>query len=351
MSRSQGRRILVVTPNWVGDGVFALPVFAALRRSRPDGRVAALAVPRIEGLLRRCPDVDEVIVYEERGRHAAPWGKVSLVRGLRRAGFDTAILLHGSWTRAFLCFAAGIPRRIGYPTKRGRLLTHRVEPAGEETPRYAVYARLLTALGAAPPWPVGRLRPTVEDVRTVDRLLASETGDPLIVVHVGANWRMKRWPAERFGEVIAALKRRFPKLLAVIPGTGGETPLARTAARVGGEAVRVLTGRTDLGGLIALMERAALVISADSGPLHIAACLGTPVLGLFGPTDPTLTGPRGAGKIRILRKDAGCNRAPCYHLSCPENRCMRCLTCEEVVTAAEEFLTDRSSGGGCHGRG
>jgi len=130
------KNILVFNVNWVGDVIFASPIFRALKQKYPQARVTCLAVPRVKEILQCCPGLDEVIEYDEKGRHRGLWAKLSLIRRVRKQKFDAAFLLHRSWTRALLVFLAGIPVRVGYDTKkRGALLTHKVEPLCDQPNR------------------------------------------------------------------------------------------------------------------------------------------------------------------------------------------------------------------------
>jgi ADP-heptose:LPS heptosyltransferase len=152
---------------------------------------------------------------------------------------------------------------------------------------------------------------------------------------MGGNWDLKRWPKENFKELVARLKDENIKI--VVPGGTQDREMAQAMVDQNSRVV-TLAGQTNLKQLIALLKRARLVVSADSGPLHIANTVGTHTLGIFGPTRPEVTGPRGKGKSIILQKDVGCNRAPCYFLECPDNVCMKAVTVEEVYNAIKKLI-------------
>jgi ADP-heptose:LPS heptosyltransferase len=116
----------------------------------------------------------------------------------------------------------------------------------------------------------------------------------------------------------------------VLSGGPSDVLRVRSIAEDSGVGPVVLAGETDIKELAALFKRAHMVVSADSGPLHLANAVGANVLALFGPTRPEITGPRGQGRIKVLMHDVGCNRAPCYYLECPDNRCMKTLTVDDV---------------------
>ncbi|MBI4309298.1 MAG: glycosyltransferase family 9 protein, partial [Candidatus Omnitrophica bacterium] len=138
--------ILVVNINWLGDAVFTTPVFKAIKKAYPQARVACLCVPRVQELLRHCPYIDDLIVYDERGKDRWPWNKMRLIARLKAYKFDAAFLLHRSMTRALLVYLAGIPQRIGYGKAKG-LLTHPVEDMAEDLHRGDHYVRVVESYG------------------------------------------------------------------------------------------------------------------------------------------------------------------------------------------------------------
>ncbi len=329
------KKILVVNVNWLGDVVFSSPVFRALKVAYPEAQVSCLAVPRVKSVLESIPDVDEVIVYDEKGQHNLPWAKLKMAGDLRRKKFDAVFLLHGSMSRALLTFLAGIPIRVGYATKRrGIFLTHKVKAPEKPIHRSDHYLRVIESFGVE-----------VKDRSTVLTVLPeaeNEMGDillqrgifskdHLIVIHPGGNWDLKRWPKENFVVLINRLVRERQAKVVII-GAGGEVNLAQEiTSAVEGFTIN-LAGATNLKQLLALFKRAQLVISADSGPLHLANSVGANVFAIFGPTRPELTGPRGCGPATILQHDVGCNKQSCYYQECPDNICMKAVTVEEVLS-------------------
>jgi len=331
------KNILVVNVNWIGDAIFSTPVFRALRQCYPGATIVCLAVPRVVPVLEACPDIDEVIVYDEKGRHRWPWGKLALILRLRRFHFDVAFLLHRSWTRALLVYLSGASRRVGYDLKRlGRLLTRKVPCPGGEIHRSDYYLRIVESYGVPVTDRCTRLVPTDQSRDDIRRQMQSEgVGDQdfLVVLNTGGNWPLKQWPPESFAAVIRLLAQDSSlHIRIVLPGAPKDLDRARAIQHLaGGVPCLILAGQTSLPQVFALMERADLVISADSGPLHIASSVGTETIAIFGPTCPEITGPRGEGHGVVLRKDLDCNRRACYRLDCPDNRCMQAVRPEEVV--------------------
>lgn len=339
------KKILVVNVNWLGDVIFSSPVFKALKKAYPDARLSCLAVPRVKDVLECVPFIDEIIIYDEDGRHKGPLGKAGLIYQLRRRRFDAAFLLHKSLTRALLVFGAGIPQRIGYNTKnRGMFLTQAI-PSSDETKMHRMdyYLKVIESFGVGVSSRTSELAvdPTAQEA--VSRMWAENSiseEDFVIILNPGGNWDLKRWPKENFRRLLERLcVGEDGRVKVILTGAPGDADLVREIAgsfRDTKRRIIDLTGRLSLKQLIALMARADLVVSADSGPLHIANSVGTDTIGLFGPTRPEVTGPRGEGRSFILQRDVGCNRSACYYLKCPDNSCMQAVHVEDVIDAIRQ---------------
>lgn len=328
-------RILVFNVNWMGDVIFSSPVFKALKEAYPGAKISCLAVPRVKDVLENIPCVDEVIIYDEKGRHSGLFSKMKLIRRLRKEKFDVAFLLHRSLTRALLAFLAGIPKRVGYDTKRrGVFLTHKIKPLEGVPHRADHYLNVIESFGVKVRGRASILNVREDACRQVERMLKDggvEDGDFFVVVNPGGNWDLKRWPKESFCLLTERLIRDCDTKV-VISGAPKDAALAEEIClhlKVKVKPV-ILAGKTDINQLMALMKKAGLVISSDSGPLHIANSLGTDVIGIFGPTSEKITGPRGHGRFTVLKKDVGCRR-PCYFLKCQDNICMQAVSVEDVL--------------------
>ena len=207
------KRILVVNVNWLGDVIFSAPIFKALKEAYPEVRISCLAVPRVKEVLESIPDIDEIIVYDERVHRWNLLAKLGLVWKLRRRHFDAAFLLHRSLTRALLVYFAGIPQRVGYDAKgRGRFLTHRTEPLDGQVHRSGYYLNIVESYGI----PVNdcqcQLKTSPEAQEDVKKILESKgirEDDHIIIINPGGNWNLKRWPPENFSHLISGLLGRF----------------------------------------------------------------------------------------------------------------------------------------------
>jgi lipopolysaccharide heptosyltransferase I len=325
------RRILIIKPSAIGDVVHALPVLNLMRRRWPAAHIAWLVTPACAGLLERHPQLDEVVRFERRelGKGwRSPRAALELyrfTRALRDARFDLVVDLQGLFRSGWLAAATRAPVRVGPANAReGAWLfyTHRVPTGAIEQHAIERYLTIAEALGCE--------RGPVEFVFAVDdgdrgHVAQLVPGGRYAVLMPGANWETKQWPVEHFAGLVAPLRERFG-LDSVV---AGGPDVAGLAAQVPG-AVN-LAGRTNLRQLVALLERAALVVANDSGPMHVAAALGRPLVTPYGPTNPVRTGPYGRGDS-VVRLDIACS--PCYSRRCSHQSCLRCLTIDPVLESA-----------------
>ncbi|PIQ83185.1 MAG: lipopolysaccharide heptosyltransferase II [Candidatus Omnitrophica bacterium CG11_big_fil_rev_8_21_14_0_20_63_9] len=339
-------RILVVLPNWFGETLFVTPFLRSLRRQRPGAYIAALGWPRCHDVLQHNPHVDALLPLDEHEAHRGLRGLLRLARELRAQRFDAAFILRKSLTRSLVLAMAGIPVRVGFANaKSGWLLTHRV-PASRLPQHKAIsYLPLLGALGlsamATPyDWTVTEEERHEAQAR-LNELMADWSG-PLVVLHPGANWPHKRWMPQRFGQLGDRLIETHHAQI-VITGSPDDVPLAREVAGQMRHPAVVLAGATTLRQMAACLEQARLVVSNDTGVLHIAAALRRPVVALYGPTSPILTGPLGDPQRTIVLHHAQCcPRIPCYEPDRPPHPGMRTISVDEVYAAVCKLLEQRA---------
>lgn len=335
------KRILVRAPNWIGDAVMCTPALATLRELFPAAELTVLVRPAIAELLKGHPSIDRILVYEHRGRHAGLAGKWALATTLRRVGFDLAVLFQNAFEAALLAFLAGIPRRLGYATDgRGFLLSDPMDVRGAKASHQVMYyVNLLRGLGRIGAVQPPRLFLAEDEEREMTRRLA-EAGiaeaDLVMGINPGSTYGgAKRWIPERFGAVADRLGTRFGgdrPVRAVLVGASGEEALGRVVAEsMQGRAVQ-LSGRTTVRELMAVIKRCSLFLTNDTGPMHIAAAFGVPIVAVFGPTDSSTTAPFGTGHA-IVREPVACS--PCLLRECPiDHRCMTRVSVEAVYAAA-----------------
>lgn len=340
--RSAVRRILIRAPNWVGDAVISEPALAAVRELFRKAEITLLARPAIAELFGGHPAFDRIAVYDHRRRHAGLAGKWALAGELRRFHFDLAILFQNAFEAAVLAFLAGIPQRYGYATDgRGWLLTKAVGIPKRLRIEHQVqyYLNLLRPLGADAAARSPRLFLSDEEEQAMNQRLA-ESGlaesDVAIGLNPGSTYGgAKRWLPERYAETADRLAEDYGARV-VIVGAPGEEPLGQAIADAMRNKPIVLSGRTTIRELMAAIKRCRLFLTNDTGPMHIAAAFGVPVVAVFGPTDSRTTAPFGSGHL-IVRQPAECS--PCLLRECPiDHRCMTRVTVDHVYEAAAKQL-------------
>ena len=335
------KRILIMGVNWMGDLLLLTPSIRAIRKNYPDATIVCLVPPRGEAVLEGNPNLDRVIVYPE-SRGLRGWiGFWPLVCLLRVERFDTAFLFHPSGTRALAVWAAGVKQRIGFKTKRRNCwLTQAVEmPSKDSTHKAAVYLRLVEAVGLKTDGLSCDAGIRAADTQAADRLcreIGLRDDRPAAAIHLGANWKLKRWPAESFARLADRLALEKQAQIVFI-GTKNELPLIEQVRSRMKQPSLVAAGKTSFKELGALLKRVNLLITNDSGPMHLAAAVGTPLVGLFGPTLPSLSGPPADPRFKTLHGSIGCP-VPCYQLNCPANLCMEQISPEQVFQEVSRLM-------------
>jgi heptosyltransferase-2 len=364
-------KILVRGVNWLGDAVMTTPALQRLREARPEAHVTLLAPAKLQGLWWRHPAVDAVLTFE------AGESVLAVARKLRSEQFNTALVLPNSPRSALEVFLARIPRRVGLARPwRNLLLTQRLPPrAGAldmrkrslaeiqalnraaSPPRQAIpasahhlhhYLHLAAALGANPEPVAPRIEVTPDEVAAITQRFAgaADDGRPLFGLNPGAEYGpAKRWPRERFVAAAVELQRRTNGRWWIFGGQADEALAAAITGQINAAksgppgSVQNLAGRTSLRELCAALKACSVVLTNDTGPMHLAAAVGTPVVAPFGSTSAELTGPGlpGDSGHRLLKTQAACS--PCFLRECPiDFRCMTGITVEQVVEAVRQLL-------------
>jgi lipopolysaccharide heptosyltransferase I len=326
-------RFLLVRLSSLGDVVHALPAAAALRDAFPDARIDWVVDPRWKRLLEGNPDLTEVISHDRK----SAGGIAASIRRLREARYTCAIDFQGLYKSALLVLASGAPRRIGFQSSYAReglvamLYTDRLNPRGPHKVDHNL--TLAERAGARLGKPRFPLAIRVEDDELVTRALNEHALVEFYVLNPGGGWRSKCWPAERYGELHRKLAERYG-WRGVVNFGPGEDDLARDVIRQAGNPAPVAIPLA-LGPLMALLRRAKLMVSADTGPLHLASALGTPVVGLFGPTDPARNGPYLAEDISVRNpRDA----VTTYRRGASYSPAMLSITVDQVLDAVERRM-------------
>ncbi len=351
-------KILVRNVNWLGDAVMTTPALMRLRQARPRARITLLSPEKLAGLWERQPFVDEVLTFSSA---ETVW---QIGRLLRSKGFDNGIAFPNSVRSALELWLARIPNRIG--VGRGLLLTQslrqrggaiemrkrtarevqeriragsRPEAISAEAHHVHHYLHLTRALGASTEPLAPQIDVSADAIEQVRGKfgLAPSAGLPWFGLNPGAEYgAAKRWPAERFVKAAVALREKT-NCRWVIFGGAGDRDLTEKIAREAGEPILNLAGKTSLRELAAALKLCDVVLTNDTGPMHLATAVGTRVVAIFGSTSPELTGPIFWPRARIVRQPVPC--APCFLRECPiDFRCLRGITAEMVVAAAMDCL-------------
>ncbi|MFH1128938.1 MAG: glycosyltransferase family 9 protein [Candidatus Omnitrophota bacterium] len=341
----KSKRIVIFNVNWLGDVLFSTATIRNIRRNYPNSYLACIIPSRCYLLLKDNPYLDEIIVYDEKDRHRSVVSKIDFIRLLKFKKFNTAILLHGSLTRALICKLAGIRERIGYDTKkRGFLLTKKIKsPDRDSLHRIDYYLNIVEKAGF-------RIEDRYLDfiIRDEDENFVNEffkkhaitKGSLVVGLNAGGNWLPKRWPKGHWLKLANLLTY---ELSAKVIITGSQLDIGLVQEITASMITKpiIACGLFNLKQLGALFKRLDLFISADTGPLHIANAVGAKrIIALFGPTDPLITGPFPIKNVTILQKKVGC-KIPCYVTGCLDNHCMKAITPEEVFEQVKSLLNKK----------
>ena len=334
------KKILIRSPNWVGDAVMSLPAVSSVCGKVPEAEVVILAKPWVGDLFREHPGVRGVISYRSPGVHEGVWGRWRLSRELKQERFDLALHLPNSLDSVLISFLAGIPRRAGYNTDgRGIFLTHRVPVNGRVQQEHQVeyYLHLIRSLGIEPTERIPSLQVSQGRKEEAEGILRSVSGGsgPFVGISPGAQYgSAKEWFPERFGELALRISREIGARLLIL-GSSGDRAAASRIGEIAGSAAVDLCGKTTLAQALALIARCRVFVTNDSGLMHAASALAVPLVAIFGSTDPTRTGPLGRHN-RVVYKPLPC--APCLKTECPRKReCMDAITVEEVFGEVKEL--------------
>lgn len=382
--------ILILLPNWIGDAVLSLPAIYRIRGIFPSAQISVIGLPHIAALFKEYPFIDDIMVYPGKNHKA---GLLPAVREIRKHGFDLSILFPNSLRSGIIARLSGIPLRCGYNRDGRRLLLNipvNLSPEikkihqsgyylnlvnylesylnddkemfirqrltkGYENRQYIPFPPIVNITGysrALLTQPEAFSDDLVKSFRLViswsEERLATDLltrnnikpRDLIIGINPGAAYgSSKRWYPERYGNVARTLIKKYNGRIIVF-GSQKETDIARDIIAVAGLPVLNMAGKTSVRELMALIARCSLMITNDSGPMHIAAALGIPVTAIFGSTDPELSGPLGEGHV-VIRKDVSCS--PCFRRTCPTDlKCMDIVSVDDVLEGVAKLLQQNS---------
>lgn len=342
--------ILIVKLSAIGDVIHTLPALNALRTAFPDARITWLVEEAASALVIDHPALDRVLVCRRKswirdwkwGSRKAILDEIAVfIRNLRDTQYDVVLDFQALLKGAIWIALSRGKRKIGFDRGMAHMehsywfLNERIPPISMEVHALERNLQMLEPLGILETRAVYRLPIAAGHRQKVLRLLtASEHEGPLVCINPVAKWETKLWPAERFATVADQLVGMY-RANVVFTGAGEDGPIIDGIRRRMQATSLDLSGKTDLVTLAALYEKADLVISTDTGPMHLAAAVETPVVALFGPTAPWRTGPYG-GRHRVIRIKTACS--PCFKRNCDRPSCMHQIDVETVFRAAGNIL-------------
>ncbi len=344
------QKILIRATNWIGDAVMSLPAIESLGAQFPEAEIVLVSKPWVAELYWHHPAVTRQIVYDPEGEHRGTRGFWKLIQQLRSERFDGAILFQNAFHAAWMVWCARIPVRVGYDQDgRGGFLTEAIQapPAAVYGHQAYYYLELLFRAGLIekpePVRPIGEVRLFLEQAERVwaaKHLDALGLHGPRFLVGLtpGASFGpAKRWLLDRYADLADRLTGALHADVLIF-GSRDERPLAEAIANKMKHTPTVVAGQTTLRQFMALLARCRLIVTNDSGPMHLAAALGLPLVAIFGSTDEQATGPLGA-RARVVKHRVPCS--PCGLRECPiDFRCMTAVSVAEVYRAALELVKE-----------
>ena len=332
--------VLLIKLSSIGDVVHTLPTLAEIRRLHPKAHITWLVEEEAHDIIRGNPYINRIIVSKRK-----IWQKnlsnpsmllrtlkeVShFIREIRDTSYDLVIDLQGLFKSGILVYLTRGERKVGYDKTRELsylFLNERIKPFHPDQHAVLRYINLAKYLGANGTHldfgiPVGET-----EKEYIDRII-NVSKKPIIAINPMARWKTKQWNHGKFAELADKIHHQLDAMVIFTGSKDHIIDVARILSYMESEAIN-LVGKTTLKQLAHLFKHSKLVVSTDSGPMHIAAAVGTRVIALFGPTSPSRTGPFGEGHV-IIRKDLPCS--PCLKRSCPTLECMDSISVEDVFS-------------------
>lgn len=339
--------ILIRVPNWLGDSMMATPVISAIHKTLPKAKLTILSKSNMASFWKGFKEVNEVLLVEK-----GLDGTIRTISEIKKRQFDAAIILPTSLSSAFLFFAAGIPIRIGWGREGRDLFLTNVVPAPKPRQKHLVweYLELIRqGLGCPMAFPAFKLAFPLDlkirqEAKKLLKSLKVNTKSGLVALGPGATYGpAKRWPLNYWKELITQMLGTGRETLLVVGGTEEKEYLSclwNGLPEKHAKRLVSLVGKTDPRLLAAVLDECKLLITNDTGPMHVAAAVGTPTVAIFGSTSPTWTRPFGLGH-EVIYKNVECS--PCFQKTCPIGYiCLNRITVNEVFQTARKKLSDRN---------
>lgn len=333
------RNILIVKLSAIGDVIHALPVAQALKQQYPAAKLTWIVEKPAYDLLTMNPFIDEIIIFDK-PKYKSWRGLIKhgpqLAKLLKARHFDLVLDLQGLGKSAAIAWLSGARTRLGYCNMRelSWLVSRPVCGAHKQGHVIERYLDVARYLGAEVSEPQFCLQPSAQDMAEADEILAAAgimAGMPYIAMAPGTNWRSKCWPAGHYADLATSLTQKY-KLPIVLIGAPQDQQRAQVIQAKTQAHIVNLIGKTNLKQLAGVLQRSKLFIGGDTGPMHLAAAMGTRVVALFGPSDADRNGPYGE-KHAAIRKGLRCS--PCFKRECADLQCMEQITVADVLAVIE----------------
>ncbi|MBU4344888.1 MAG: lipopolysaccharide heptosyltransferase II [Proteobacteria bacterium] len=337
------KRLLIRSTNWIGDAVMTTPAVRAIRKNFPDAQISILTKPWVAPVFESSPYIDNILIYDDSGKHKGLSGKLRLARELKQYSFDAAILLQNAFEAALIAFFAGIPCRIGYNTDaRSFLLTHSVPCTLQIKKMHQTghYLGILQGVGLKADGLGLDLVVNKKYQKRAAEILEEygiSRADRLVGINPSATFGpAKQWFPERYAALSDKIHEVFGAHILLFGGPG-DRELGRRISQMMQHPPVDLCGKTDLGEAIGLIKECDLFITNDSGLMHVAAALDIPLIAIFGSTNPVTTRPF-SEKSKVVRIPIDCS--PCLKPECPKGhlKCMDQIDIDMVFEAVKELL-------------
>ena len=335
------KHLLIRSTNWIGDAVMTTPAVRSIKKHFCNARIYILAKPWVAPVFAKSPYVDEIIIFDSRGRHKGTNGILRLSKDLRRYNFDAAILLQNAIEAALISFFGGIPNRIGFNTDaRGFLLTHPVPCTKKikQMHQTRYYLKILNGINLFADDTRLDLFIGEDEKKSAQKMLQDfgiSSNKKIIGINPGATYgTAKQWLLDRFAKLSDLLHQKSYEI--IIFGGPGEEGLGKKISAMMNHNPLDLAGKTTLRQAFALINECDCFITNDSGLMHIAAALDIPLVAIFGSTNPITTSPH-SQKKKILRIPVECS--PCMKPDCIKEKhfCMENISVEMVFEAVEKL--------------
>ncbi len=336
-------RILIRAANWVGDAIMTTPVLRAVRKNYPQSHITVLAKPWVVPVYETNPHVDEVMVYENAGRHKMGLGTLRLARDIRKGRFDLAILMQNAFEAALIAFWGRVPERLGYNTDGRSLLLNRCVKMNSDLKKGHLidyYIAILTSAGLRADHRYLELHLDSADedwaLNLLERKGLKEQGKPVLGINPGATGgTAKRWFPARYAELAGSLSKKYDTKVLIFGGPADHDLGEEISAMVPGTCIN-MAGKTSLSRAFALIGACDLFVTNDSGLMHAAAALNVNQVAVIGSTDYIATAPVNSNSI-MVREAVDCS--PCLKDECPiDHRCMDRVSVTKVLDACHSLL-------------